>query len=256
MSNHPFSLVGKTILITGASSGIGRACAQVCSQLGVSLILTGRNEERLDETLASLPQDASKHRVVPMDITQYDAVASEMEKLEKEGVRIDGMINSAGISATLPLRMIRPEKVQALFETNVNAGVNLCRWVTRKKMVPGTGQSIVFISSVMGITGEAGKTVYSITKGALIAASRSLAVELAPKKIRVNCVSPGVVESPMSGSAVYSRNEKSLEKIKELHPLGLGQPKDVAHACVYLLSDAARWVTGTNIIVDGGYTAR
>ncbi len=108
----------------------------------------------------------------------------------------------------------------------------------------------------MGMVGESGKTLYSLTKGALISGVRSMALELAPKKIRVNTVSPGVVETPMSSKAVYSQNEESLNRIKDLHPLGLGNSVDVANACIYLLSDAAKWVTGTNLIVDGGYTAR
>ena len=108
----------------------------------------------------------------------------------------------------------------------------------------------------MGSVGEVGKTLYSMTKGALLSASRSLALELAPKKIRVNCISPGVVDTPMSQSAVYSQSEESLNRIRSLHPLGLGRVEDVAHACVFLLSDEARWITGTNLFVDGGYTAR
>jgi len=119
-----------------------------------------------------------------------------------------------------------------------------------------TGGSIIFISSVMGVVGENGKTMYSMTKGALISAVKSLSIELATRKIRINAISPGVVETPMSKNAIYSRNEESLDKIKSLHPLGLGQPEDVANACVFLLSDASKWITGTNMLVDGGYLAK
>ena len=111
-------------------------------------------------------------------------------------------------------------------------------------------------TSVMGIVGEVAKSLYSMTKGALIAGSRSLAIELADRKIRVNCISPGVVVTPMTQKAVYSRDDESMKKVTELHPLGLGTPEDVANACIYLLSDASRWISGTNLIADGGYTAR
>jgi len=134
--------------------------------------------------------------------------------------------------------------------------MNLTRLTVKQSNISGEYASIIFISSVMGMAGETGKSLYSMTKGALIAGVRSLAIELAPRNIRVNCISPGVVESPMSKNAVYSRNEDALNKIKAFHPLGLGQPEDVANACIYLLSDAAKWVTGTNLIVDGGYLTR
>jgi NAD(P)-dependent dehydrogenase (short-subunit alcohol dehydrogenase family) len=108
----------------------------------------------------------------------------------------------------------------------------------------------------MGVAGENGKTLYSMTKGALIAAVKSMSIELAPRKIRVNCISPGVVETPMSKSAVYSKDEDSLNRTKSLHPLGIGHPEDVANACIFLLSDASKWITGTNLVIDGGYLAR
>lgn len=248
-----FSLKGKTILITGASSGIGRACAEQCSKAGAVILAFGRDEERLAETINSLDGEGKAFSV---DLTNTDEVDKVMRELEDEGVKIDGVIHSAGISTTLPLRMITPDKIQPLFEVNVSSAIYLSKWVTRKKMVPENGSSIVFLSSVMGSVGEAGKTMYSITKGAVLAASRSMAVELASKKIRVNCISPGVVETPMTDGAVYSRNEEARKKIEDLHPLGLGKPEDVANAAIYLLSDASGWVTGTNLFVDGGYTAR
>ncbi|MCK5765555.1 MAG: SDR family oxidoreductase, partial [Bacteroidales bacterium] len=160
------------------------------------------------------------------------------------------------ISTTLPFRRVTPEKMNLFFQNNVTMGFNLCRLVAQKKLMAKNGGSIIFISSVMGIVGETGKVLYGMTKGALIAGTKSLAVELARKKIRVNCISPGVVISPMSENAIYSKDEESLSKIESLHPLGLGKPEDVANACIFLLSDGSGWITGTNLIVDGGYTAR
>ena len=253
--NNPFTLQNKTILITGASSGIGRECAVLCSQMGASIIAVGRNSERLNETLDMLDSSLT-HTALQLDLNETEAVDREMKTLESGDVQIQGVIHSAGISTTLPLRMISPDKLQPYFDTNVSSAIYLTKWVTRKKLVPETGSSIVFLSSVMGSVGEAGKTIYSMSKGAILAASRSMAVELASKNIRVNCISPGVVETPMTDSAVYSRNEEARNKIEALHPLGLGKPEDVANAAIYLLSDAAKWVTGTNLFVDGGYTAR
>ena len=254
MSNI-FSLKNKTILITGASSGIGRTCAVECSKAGADVIAIGRNVERLQETMQEMePSDG--HRSMKMDLNETDEVDQKMKTLEEEGIIIHGVINSAGISTTLPLRMITPEKIKPFIDTNVSAAIYLSKWVTRRKLTPDTGSSIVMISSVMGSVGEAGKTIYSLTKGAILAASRSMAIELASKKVRVNCISPGVVETPMSDDAVYSRNEEARNKIEALHPLGLGSPEDVAYACIYLLSDASKWITGTNLFVDGGYTAR
>jgi NAD(P)-dependent dehydrogenase (short-subunit alcohol dehydrogenase family) len=139
---------------------------------------------------------------------------------------------------------------------NVYGAMNVTRLLTRRQNISPQGGSIIFISSIMGVAGENGKSLYSMTKGALIAGTRSLAIELAPRKIRVNCISPGVVETPMSNSAIYSQHAESLDKIRNLHPLGLGSPTDVANACTFLLSDASKWITGINLIIDGGYTAR
>jgi NAD(P)-dependent dehydrogenase (short-subunit alcohol dehydrogenase family) len=169
---------------------------------------------------------------------------------------LHGLVNAAGISTTLPLKLISPEKLDAFFKTNVIAAINLAKIFTKLDVVCREGGSIVFISSVMGVVGEAGKTMYSLSKGALIAGTRSLALELASKKIRVNAISPGVVETPMSQNAIYSQDEESKQRILSLHPLGLGTTTDIAHACIYLLSNASRWITGTNLIIDGGYTSR
>ncbi|MCH8567404.1 MAG: SDR family oxidoreductase [Balneolales bacterium] len=258
MIESPFSLSGKTILITGASSGIGKSIAIACADAGASIFAFGRDQERLADTLSKLVcnSDNQNHRSFAVELTDDDSISEIMKSLEEEGVRFSGFVHSAGISTTLPLRSMKPDSTTPFMKLNVDAGIHLTKWITRKKMVAENGSSVVFLSSVMSVVGESGKTIYSMTKGALLSASRSLAVELAPKKVRVNCISPGVVETPMSGKAVYSRNEVALKYVQDLHPLGLGKPEDVAYSCVYLLSDAAKWVTGTNMIVDGGYTAR
>lgn len=218
-------------------------------------MLFGRNKERLAETLG-LMKDAARHSAHSLDLLEYDKVEEVFREEVGARGKIEGLVHCAGISTTLPFRMLTPKKLDEFFSINVYSAVNLTKIVTKPAYMREEGGSVVFMSSVMGSVGESGKTLYSMTKGALLSGSKSLALELANRKIRVNCISPGVVETPMSQKAVYSQDEASLERVKSYHPLGLGQVQDVANACVFLLSDAARWITGSNLFVDGGYTAR
>ncbi len=254
MTDHPFSLAGKHVLITGASSGIGRSCAVECAKQGAILTLLGRNQERLQETEQLLPAEATS-RYYSVELIDYELVGQVVKQAVDQQGKLSGIIHSAGISATLPLRNLKPSKVDDFLRNNVTAAIELSRLCTKKSNFAAGGGSIIFLSSVMGQVGEVGKTAYSLTKGAIQAGVRSMALELAGRNIRVNSISPGVVNSPMSKAAVYNQNEEAQKRITSMHPLGLGQPEDVAYACIYLLSDAARWVTGTNMIVDGGYTA-
>jgi len=252
--NNPFTLSNKTIIVTGASSGIGRQCAVSCSQLGAKLILIGRNTERLNETMNLLDEN-EEHNAFPLDLLDYTRLDEALNEIKSKYESIDGIVNCAGISTTLPFRRVTPERMDDFFKNNVAIGFNLCRRVIQEKLMSNTGGSIIFISSVMGMVGANGKVLYGMTKGALLSGARSLALELAPKNIRVNCISPGVVLTPMSKNAIYSKDKESLQRIRDLHPLGLGEVEDVAHACVYLLSDASKWISGSNLVIDGGYTA-
>ena len=253
--DSPFQLTGKNILITGASSGIGRQCAITCSRMGANVILFGRNQERLNETLNCM-DNISNHLVYSVDLLEYEKVEKIMNEIIQQKRIVHGLVNCSGISTTLPLKMISPQKMDDFFHANVHSSINFTKLAAKRASFSEDGGSIIFISSVMGVVGESGKTLYAMTKGALIAASKSLAIELADRKIRVNSISPGVVDTPLSQKSVYSQNEESLNKIKSYHPLGLGHTEDVANACVFLLSDASKWITGINLIVDGGYTAR
>jgi len=255
MKTMPFQLINKNIIITGASSGIGRQCAIGASQLGARVILIARNQKRLEETLA-LMEKPENHFLCVADLMDYKTTEETVKSVMQQVGKINGVIHAAGISTTLPLRSISPTRMDDYFKTNVYGSIQLTRLLTKPAYLTEEGASIVFLTSIMGIVGEVGKTIYSLTKGALVAGSKSMALELAPKKIRVNCVSPGVVVTPMSSGAVYTQDEASLEKTKALHPLGLGIPEDIANTCMFLLTDASRWITGTNIVVDGGYTAR
>jgi NAD(P)-dependent dehydrogenase (short-subunit alcohol dehydrogenase family) len=247
-------LSGLNILVTGASSGIGKAIAVHCSSLGARIIGVGRDMTRLEETSKALkPGD---HVIRSVDLTDHLAVTRLMDELKKLDVVIHGLVHAAGISGTHPLQVINEDKLANFISVNITAAVRITQAVTKKNIFAPEGGAIIWITSVMAHAGESGKSLYALTKGALTAAARSLAIELAPRKIRVNCVAPGVVVTPMVQHAYYSQDEESLNRIKALHPLGLGEPEDVASAVAFLVSPAAKWITGVTLAVDGGYLAR
>lgn len=249
---NPFSLEEKTIVVTGASSGIGQQVAITCSRMGAKIALLGRNVERLEQTMSQMEGDG--HYMVSYDLTDLDhhkeLVANIVDRLGP----IDGLVNCAGISTVLPFKLVTPEKVEEFFKTNVFATVELTRQVLSMKNVSKQGASVIFFSSIMGCVGENAKSLYSLTKGALVSGCRSLAVEYAPKSIRVNVISPGVVETAINRNQPYLADPEKRKATEAKHPLGLGTTDDIANACVFLLSDASRWITGQNLVVDGGYT--
>lgn len=250
---NPFNLLGRTIVITGASSGIGRQCAIECSKMGATVILVARNYERLKDTFDNLVSDNNK--IFCADLTSTDQVIDLSQKIGKEIGKIDGIVHCAGISTTLPFKSVSAEKIECFFRSNVFSAIELTRELCKVKFM-NEGASIIFFSSVMGCVGESGKSLYSMTKGALIAAARSLACEFAKRKIRVNCVSPGAILTPINANLPHMTDPDLRKKLEDKHLLGFGQTEDIANAVIYLLSNASRWVTGQNLIVDGGYTAR
>jgi NAD(P)-dependent dehydrogenase (short-subunit alcohol dehydrogenase family) len=249
-----FHLTGKTIVITGASSGIGRQTAIDCGRAGAKVILFGRNRDKLMETLA-LMERTETHFLVSADFSDNTSIERAVNE-HLSNTKVHGVVNCAGMSTTLPLRSVTDEKLDEFFKVNVFSALTLTRFLTKPAFLEQGGASVIFVASVMGVVGESAKTIYSATKGALISAARSMALELAAKKVRVNCISPGVVVTPMTDNAVYSQDAEARTKIESLHPLGVGTTQDISNACVFLLSDASRWITGSNLIVDGGYTAR
>ena len=251
---NPFSLTGKNIVITGASSGIGQACAIACSKMGANIVLIARNEERLKETYNQL--EKSKHLYYSQDVTEYKKIELIIQEAVSRVGKISGFIHSAGISLTMPLKDLKEEHFKKIFEVNTISGFRLAKFISKKKAIHQDGASFVFIASVNGVFGQPGKTLYSASKGAIIAGVKSMALEFVPKKIRVNSISPGVVKTEMFYRAEYSKSKEALNKMLAMHPLGFGSPADIANSCIFLLSDASKWVTGTNLIVDGGYCAR
>ena len=251
---NPFSLAGKTVIVTGASSGIGRQCAIECSKAGAKVVLIGRNEERLNEAYAELQGEG--HIVKVCDLTDFELLPQVVAEIVEVCGPIDGVLNCAGISTTLPLKLMNVEKLDEFFRSNVYSAVLLSREVCKLKNISKEGASVVFYSSIMGCVGDSGKSLYSMTKGALISAVRSLAVEFAKRNIRFNAVSPGAILTPINANLPHMSDPELRKQLEDKHLLGLGKTEDVAYASLYLLSDASRWVTGTNMVIDGGYTVR
>lgn len=254
MEFNPFSLAGKNILITGASSGIGRQCAIDCSKMGARVVLIGRNEERLAETREHMEGDG--HMAVTFDLTEFKKMPDFVSTIVSECGPLHGALHCAGISTTLPLKMMSAEKLDEFFRNNVYSAIELTREICKIRNLSKDGASIVFISSIMGCVGESGKSLYAMTKGALISATRALACEYAKRNIRFNSISPGAILTPINAKLPHMADPELKHKLEEKHLLGLGRTDDISNACIYLLSDASRWVTGHNLIVDGGYTVR
>ena len=246
MSN-PFSLVGKTILVTGASSGIGRATAVVCSQMGATLIITGRNENRLSETFLMLEGDC--HRQITADLTNFDDLNKLVDCLPK----LDGMVNNAGIAKPLVLQLTETEDVNEVLQINTLVPIHLTRLVLQQKKL-NKGASLVFISSINGNNcAYIGSSIYAASKSALTGFMKGVALELAPRGIRANCINPGMIDSDLLKSGNIGQDD--LEKDRLKYPLKrYGKPEEVACAAAYLLSDATQWMTGSSLLIDGGYT--
>ena len=249
----PFSLSNKLVIITGASSGIGRQCATSCAEAGARIVLLGRNMERLEETRSHLCGEG--HSVICADLTDFDDVTSKLSEVISSIGPADGFIHAAGIEKTLPLKNLKPQDFIDVFSTNLIGGINILKFVSKKKNF-NPGFKAVFISSITALIARVGTLVYTASKGAVVSATRELAVELAPKKINVNCISPGTVLTPMMEKVLNEMTDEDRQKRLNGFPLGLGRPEDVAYGCVYLLSDAARWITGQNLVIDGGFTAQ
>lgn len=243
---------GKWVLVTGASSGIGRAIAIELSRQRARVILSGRDEGRLAETSRQLSADG--HQVLLLDLVDHSRIVPAILKLRESIGRIYGLCHSAGVVETRPLSSNTVEVVQSMLTVHVLAGLELARAICRRDVIE-EGGSVLFISSVYGRVGMPGQTGYSASKGAISAAVRALAVELARRKIRVNSISPGLVKTDMTQKALGLLSKEQVENLEQNHPLGVGAPEDVAKAAVFLLAPDNPWITGADLTVDGGFSA-
>lgn len=245
---NPFSLAGKTILVTGASSGIGRAISLECSKIGARVIITGRDKIRLKITYDELA--GHNHVHLTTDIT----IIEEMSTLVEQMPLLDGLVLNAGISKRLLVKDITAEALNEVMDTNFSASVMLTQRLLKTKKF-NTSASIVFMSSRGADRPTVGNAIYSASKGAINSFAKVMALELAPKNIRVNCILPGMVWTPL-----IEHSSLSVEQYKEdekRYPLGrYGKPQDIAYLALYLLSDASCWMTGSSITIDGGISLR
>lgn len=252
---EPFlDFTGRTVVVTGASSGIGRAVSIELSRNGATLILIGRNRARLEETAGQL--DTGEHHIICLDLTLHSEIAPGIRALSEEVGRIYGLCHCAGIVETRPLTSCKIDGLNTMMDINVTAGIELARVICRRDIMDETGGSILFVSSVYAHVGMPGQIVYSASKGAISAAARAMAMELARRNIRVNSISPGLVRTPMIEDSFSKLSEEQAKKIEDSFPLGTGQPEDVARAATFLLAPQSRWITGIDMVVDGGYTAQ
>lgn len=244
---NPFTLENKTILVTGASSGIGKATAIECSKLGAKVVLTGRNEERLNQTLAEL--EGEGHLAIVADLATDDGVNT----LVDQSLKIDGLVNNAGATVTVPVQFINRENLEGLMQVNTVAPILLFQRLMKSKKL-GKGASVVFTASVSGLCcAGLGNSLYSTSKAAIGGFVKNAALELAGKNIRVNAVCPGMIDTHILDAGIVGADD--LERERQKYPMKrFGKPEEVAWSIIYLLSDASSFTTGSTLLMDGGFT--
>ena len=242
------------IVVSGASSGIGRAVAIHLARQGAGLVLIGRNRERLEETARQAC--APVCRTLELDLSRQTDIMPAIKDTAAVVGRLYGLCHAAGTVETLPLSATSPEKFQTMLQVNYLGGMELARAVTRRDILNEDGGSILFISAIYGLIGKPGQIAYSGSKGAVTAAARAMGIELARRNIRVNVLSPGIVRTEMTEKAFAGLSAQQIQALKDTHPLGFGSPNDVASAAVFLLAPESRWITGANLVVDGGCSAQ
>ena len=244
---NPFSLEGKTILVTGASSGIGKSTAVECAKMGANVVITGRNEKRLQETFNML--EGENNQMIVADLSNEDS----LKKLVEQCPSLDGLVNNAGITITLPTQFISREKLEQVMGINTIAPILLMQKLLKSKKLL-KGSSIIFTSSVSGpINAVLGNAMYSTSKAAVMGFVRNSALDLANKNIRVNAVCPGMINTHILDDSAISE-EQLAEEVKKYPLKRFGNPNEVAYAIIYFLSDASTFTTGSSLVIDGGFT--
>lgn len=241
---NPFSLQGKTILVTGASSGIGQGIALLCSKMGATVVINGRNEDRLQKTLAQM--DGKDHIVAQGDLSDFASLPDLVSKMPK----LDGVVHCAGIGQRILCKQLNERDIETVMNINFNAPVMLQKELLEQKKI-NKAASIVFIASIASWSPSIGNAVYSASKGAIISYANCLSLELASRQIRVNCISPAMVWTDLV--LADGLDEEQLKEDEKKYPLKrYGTPEDIANLAVYMLSDASAWMTGSNVKISGG----
>jgi NAD(P)-dependent dehydrogenase (short-subunit alcohol dehydrogenase family) len=250
--NNLLDFSSKNILITGAASGIGRKTAITLSSLGANLILLDVNEEALKETQKECSENT---RILVYDLLDTENLKKAVENKIAETGKLHALINIAGIPCVQPLKVLKTETVEKVLRINTLAALELSKIFCNIKNHQGDYPSIIFISSVYGLVGSAANVAYSMSKAALHGITKSLAVEMAGKNIRVNCIAPGFIKTEMFDNVSGAFDDEYNKRLSDLHPLGLGEAQDIANSIVFLASDMSKWITGAILSVDGGFTA-
>jgi NAD(P)-dependent dehydrogenase (short-subunit alcohol dehydrogenase family) len=252
---NPLNLSNRRYLITGAASGMGRAAAIYLSKLGAKLLLVDINEEQLEIT-RHLCKSETPISAISLDLTDTiqmrEFITTDINKFGK----LNGMVHCAGLPYIAPLKVISEDTAMKIFKINTYAGLEIAKLFISKKIFTGEYGSIIFISSVYGLVGSSANVGYAMTKGAVQSITKSLAIELAPRKIRVNCIAPGFIKTEMSEQIYHKFDTEHDVYIEHLHPLGWGTPNDIAGAIAFLFSDMSKWITGSILNIDGGFTAQ
>lgn len=239
----------KKILVTGATSGIGLGLCDFLLNQNCAVIAIGRDETKIEALQKKHPYNL---KFISLDLNDFSSYSKIFDET-LAGEKLDGFVNCAGIEETLPLAMYNLENITKIFNINVFSGIELLRFFSKKKY-SNEGASVIFISSVMGELGQPGKIGYCSTKSAILGVVRSSALEFAKREFRVNAISPGVINTPMTKKLFSQLEEDNIKRIKQMHPLGIGEVQDVVPLIVFLLSDNSRWITGQNFKIDGGYS--
>lgn len=241
---NPFTLEGKTILVTGASSGIGRGIAIACSKMGATVIINGRNEQRLAETMTEM--QGEENLSLAADLSDSNSLTGMVSRLPK----LDGIVHCAGIGQRVLCKQLQEADLDTMMDVNFKAPVMLQTEILKQKKI-NKGASIVFIASIASDSPSIGNAVYSASKGAIISYANCLALELAPRLIRVNCILPAMIWTDLILKGGIT--EEELKEDEKKYPLKrYGKPEDIANLSIYLLSNAAAWMTGSSIKITGG----